>query len=169
MSCWGVLTKERGPTGPSILAVVVAVVGLTPFPRVARPAVAPGIPLLIYNALPSILTAQFTAVICSKSTHTELQQPQLHSVARQNLASNTATVWISVSEGQNTTFQDGESKISLLFPQWQKNPTHLEDHKPWRSCQELWSWWELLHGPGMLASLRSKLMIVWTLVWSNNS
>lgn len=125
MSCWGVLTKERGPTGPSILAVVVAVVGLTPFPRVARPAVAPGIPLLIYNALPSILTAQFTAVICSKSTHTELQQPQLHSVARQKLASNTATVWISVSEGQNTTFQDGESKISLLFPQWQKKPHTL--------------------------------------------
>lgn len=93
MNCSEILTKERGPTGASILAVVVAVVGFTPFPRVAWPAVAPGIPLLIYNALPSVLTGQFTAVICSKSTHThtELQQPQLHRMAKQNLSSNTAT------------------------------------------------------------------------------
>lgn len=56
MSCSEILTKERGPTGPSILAIVVAVVGFTPFTRVAWPAVASGIPLLIYDALPSILT-----------------------------------------------------------------------------------------------------------------
>lgn len=168
MSCSGVLTKERGPAGPSILAVVVAVVGLTPFPRVARPAVAPRIPLLINNALPSILTAQFTAVICSKSINTEsFNNPSFTQWQSRTLPQTQP--WISISEGQNTTFQNGESKISLLFPQWQKNPTHLGDHKAWKGCQQLWSWWELLHGTGKLASRRSKLMMVWILVWNGNS
>lgn len=137
MNCSEILTKERGPTGPSILAVVVAVVGFTPFPRVAWPAVAPRIPLLIYNALPSVLTGQFTAVICSKSTHTHTQSfnnPSFTGWQSRTLPQTQPRV----SEVQNTTFQNGES-INYPFCSHsdRKNPTHLRDHKPWKGFQEL--------------------------------
>lgn len=145
-SCSEILTKERGPTGPSILAVVVAVIGFTPLPRVAWPAVAPGIPLLIYNALPSILTGQFTAVICSKSTHTHRASTTPASCkGKTGPCLKHSHVSPSV-RGKIPLFRMEKGNYPL-FPQGQKKPHTLETMNPGKrpgvggsSCMAQGSW-----------------------------